>query len=107
MTIPTMTIAIMTTTVVVLVVACLISNKTKVKKMIEEASNGSAQKQYELGHYYFFKAKDIDEAIFWLACSHVNGFAPATELLNDMESAGVPRFRERFNNAMRQIESGR
>ncbi len=95
--------------VVLVIVAVILFLGIKERKerddLIELAKNGDIEAQYLLGKYYFFKAQDIDNAIFWLCvCGEYRGYRQAMDLLNEMEKSGVPRFHERLNNARRKIE---
>ncbi len=94
--------------IVIAVVAVILFLNIKERKerddLIDLAKNGVVDAQYSLGHYYFFKAHDIDSAIYWLCLAgEYNGDEQSLYLLKRMQESGVPRFQERINNARYRI----
>lgn len=79
------------------------SQNNKINTLMESANQGDSYSQYELGHYYFFTAHDIDNAVYWLVLSEANGNPQATALIQQMINAGAPRIHERIENAKANI----
>lgn len=63
------------------------------------AIQGDVEAQFRLGHYFFFEAKHIDNAVYWLCLSEANGSVQAQQILQTMVNTNVPRIYERMANA--------
>lgn len=69
------------------------------------ARDGHTKAQYQLGQYWFFTGKNIDNAIYWLCLSYHNGDSDAWDALNAMITQGnVPRAYERIQSTLAQIQ---
>lgn len=105
-----MFIAIIIIVIVAVIVVKLVKKSDQdntINEMMTAAQQGNALAQYQLGYYYFTEVKDIDQAVYWVCLSEINGYEGATVFLNKMVEVGVPRIYERIENARAQINGGR
>ena len=75
--------------------------------LVEVANQDDGYAQYELGHYCFFSANDIDQSLYWLVLSEANGNPQATELLQEMINLWVPRIYGRIENVKANMYDNR
>ncbi len=106
-----MQIVVLIVTAIVMIIIINKVNKVKRVNLLTELANaGDSAAQYELGRYYFFEAKNIDNAIYWLCLAQMNGGEggqAATDLLQVMIDHNVPRCYERIQQARERIRGNR
>lgn len=90
--------------VIIIAVFLVIKRHNSRDILLECAKKGDVEAQYLLGQYYF-KAKDIDSAIYWLCLAgERNGDGRALDLLIEIKRSGALEFDKLLNKAREKVK---
>jgi len=81
------------------------SDTIDVQAVTKSATQGDVNAQYELGHYYIFKTKDVDSAVYWLCLSEKAGNPKAKRLLEYLITKNIPQIAEKIANIKSNISA--